>query len=98
MSIHTVAVITAKPGSEDVVRDALTALVPPTRAEEGNIAYDLSESSAEPGTFVTVEEWTDEAALGAHMETEHIQHALATVGDALAVPPAIHPLKPIDVG
>ena len=98
MSIHTVAVITAKPGSEDVVRDALTALVPPTRAEEGNIAYDLSESSAEPGTFVTVEEWTDEAALGAHMETEHIQHALATVSDALAVPPAIYPLKPLIVG
>jgi quinol monooxygenase YgiN len=79
------------------VRDALRALVPPTRAEEGNIAYELSESAAEPGTFLTVEEWADRAALAAHGESEHVRHALATVGDALAVPPAIHPLKPVGI-
>lgn len=92
MSIDVVAVITAKPGQEDVVRQALLDLVAPTRAEDGCLAYVLGESAVAPGTFVTTEQWRDRADLDAHMETEHIRVALATVGEALAVPPAIHPL------
>lgn len=95
MSIHTVAVITAKFGSEDKVREAMQSLVEPTRAEEGNISYELSESLATPGTFITVEEWSDPSDLDKHMETDHIQSALAVLGSELAAPPAIHPLKPI---
>lgn len=98
MSIHVVAVITAKPGSEDAVREAMQALVGPTRAEDGNLAYDLSESAAAPGTFITVEEWRDAADLDTHMQTEHIQSALAVLGSELAAPPAIHPLTPLIVG
>ncbi|MDQ6934128.1 MAG: antibiotic biosynthesis monooxygenase, partial [Actinomycetota bacterium] len=56
------------------------------------------ESAAAPGTFVTVEEWRESADLDAHLQTEHIQAALATLGSELATPPAIHPLKPLDVG
>ena len=97
MSIHVVAVITAKPGSEDAVRAGLQDLVGPTRDEDGCLSYDLSESSAAPGTFVTVEEWKDPSDLDAHMQTEHVQAALGTLGDALAAAPAIHPLTPIDV-
>ena len=97
MSLHVVAVITAKPGSEDAVRDAMLGLVGPTREESGCLAYDLSESAAAPGTFVTVEEWTAPADLEAHMQTPHIQAALAVLGTELAAAPAIHPLKPLDV-
>ena len=56
MSLSVVAVITAKPGSEDAVREAMQGLVAPTRAEEGCLSYSLSESVAAPGTFVTVED------------------------------------------
>ncbi|MDQ6687064.1 MAG: antibiotic biosynthesis monooxygenase, partial [Actinomycetota bacterium] len=59
MSVHVVAVITAKPGSEDAVRAAMRDIVGPTRDEEGCLSYDLSESAAAPGTFVTVEEWRE---------------------------------------
>ncbi|KQY59879.1 antibiotic biosynthesis monooxygenase [Aeromicrobium sp. Root495] len=98
MSIHVVAVITAKPGSEDAVREAMQGLVEPTRAEDGCIAYDLSESAAAAGTFITVEEWNDPADLDLHMATPHIQSALSVLGTELAAPPAIHPLKPLIVG
>lgn len=98
MSIAVVAVITAKPGSEDVVREAMTGLVAPTRAEEGCLVYDLSESLAAPGTFVTVEEWVGQSDLDAHMETAHIRSALAVLGSELATAPAIHPLAPLVVG
>jgi len=97
MSLHVVAVITAKPGSEDAVRDAMAGLVGPTRDEEGCIVYDLSESAASPGTFVTVEEWNDPSDLDKHMQTEHIQGALSVLGSELATAPAIHSLKPLDV-
>ena len=98
MSIHVVAVITAKPGSEDVVREAMEGLVAPTREESGCLSYDLSESTAAAGTFITVEEWSDAADLDAHMQTPHIQSALGVLGSELAAPPAIHPLTPLTVG
>lgn len=96
MSIHVVAVIIAKPGSEQTVREALEALMEPTRAEAGNIAYRLTESIAAPGTFITVEEWGDPSDLDVHLQTTHVQQALTQVGEQLAAPPAIHPLRPID--
>ncbi|WP_040320479.1 putative quinol monooxygenase [Aeromicrobium marinum] len=98
MSIDVVAVITAKPGSEDAVREALRGLVAPTREEAGCLGYDLSESAAAPGTFVTVEKWNDPSDLDLHMQTPHIQSALAVLGSELAAAPAIHPLKPLVVG
>lgn len=97
MSISVVAVITAKPGSEVAVREAMEGIVGPTREEEGCLAYDLSESSSAPGTFITVEEWSDPSDLDKHMHTEHIQGALAILGSELAAAPAIHALTPLDV-
>lgn len=93
--LQAVAVISAKPGSQDQVKEALTALVEPTRAEEGCLSYDLFESASTPGTFVTVERWRDQADLDAHLQTEHIAAALAATGDHLATAPGIHPLVPV---
>jgi quinol monooxygenase YgiN len=93
--LHVVAVISAKPGSEDTVRDALASLIEPTRAEEGNVSYTLSESEAAPGTFITEEVWRSHDDLGAHMTTAHIRAALEIAGEHLAAPPAIHPLSPV---
>ena len=93
--LSVVAVLTAKDGQEDVVRQALRALVAPTREESGCLAYDLFESAAAPGTFVTQERWRGQADLDAHLQTPHVQAALAAAGDALAVPPGIHPLVPV---
>ena len=74
------------------MRDAMTGLVAPTLEEPGCIAYSLSESSAAPGTFITIEEWDGPADLDAHMQTPHIQSALSVLGSELAAAPAIHPL------
>lgn len=93
--LTVVAVITAQPGKEGVVRDALSALVPPTLQEEGCLGYVLSESAAAPGTFVTVETWRGQADMDAHMQTPHVAQAFAAAGQALAAAPAIHPLMPV---
>ncbi|MEP6843431.1 MAG: putative quinol monooxygenase [Pseudolysinimonas sp.] len=93
--LHVVAVLTAKAGSEAVVREALEALVEPTRAEAGNRGYALYSSAADPTVFVTIEEWASQADLDAHLGTPHIATALQAAGDHLAAAPAIHPLIPI---
>ena len=93
--LTVVAVIVAQPGKADVVRDALVALVPPTLREEGCLSYALSESAAQPGTFVTVETWRSQADVDAHMRTPHVQAALAVASASLAGAPGIHPLVPL---
>lgn len=95
--LEVIAVLVAKPGEEKIVRDALTALVPPTREEPGCLAYSLHESTNSPGTFFTVETWKAQSDLDAHMQTPHIAAALAAAGDAMGSPPSIHVLTPIDV-
>ncbi len=93
--LNVVAVLTAKPGSEAVLEDALNSLVEPTRAEPGCLGYELYRSVVDPHTFVTVELWKSQADLDAHMQTPHIQAALGAAADAFAAPPAIHPLAPV---
>ncbi len=93
-TLNTVALIRARPGSESVVRAALAELQVHTRAEEGCRRYDLFESAATPGTYVTLEEWTDQAALDQHLGSAHIAAALTAVDGALTGPPEIHPLAP----
>jgi quinol monooxygenase YgiN len=85
--LDTVALIRAKPGSESVVMDALTELRVHIRAEEGCLRYDLFESAATPGTYVTVEEWTNQEALDQHLGSAHIAAALTAVEGVLAGPP-----------
>lgn len=94
--LNVIAVIVAKEGSETLVREALQSLVEPTLQEEGCLAYALNESAATPGTFLTYETWRAQADLDAHLETPHVQQALTTAFDALAAPPAIHPLLPVE--
>ncbi len=93
--LTVVALITAQPGKEDVVRAALAALVPPTLQEPGCVSYVLSESAAAPGTFVTVEVWREQADLDAHLQTPHVAQAFAAAGESLAGAPGIHPLVPV---
>jgi quinol monooxygenase YgiN len=93
--LNVVAVITAKPGQEATVRQALTDLVEPTRAEEGCLSYSLFESQADSTVFITVELWRSQADLEAHTKSPHLAAALSAAGDALGATPAIHPLTPV---
>ena len=95
--LNVVAVITAKADSATPVRDALRALVPPTRDEEGCVSYALYESASTAGVFITVETWRAQSDLDAHMASEHIAATFAAAGDHLATQPDIHVLRPLDV-
>ena len=91
-NLKVVALLKAKVGSEDTLREALQNLVEPTRAEDGCLSYALFFSTVDPATFVTIEEWRSQDDLDAHMTTPHVTAALASASAIFAAPPEIHPL------
>jgi len=76
---------TAQPGKEDVVRDAIEKLTPPSREEPGNRFYQAYQDSAEPGIFRLFEIYDDEEAYAAHAASPHFEeHALQQAIPVLA--------------
>jgi quinol monooxygenase YgiN len=84
MSLRVVAHLHAQPGKEDDLRELLLGLIGPTRQEEGCISYELLHSNEDPCAFTFVEEWTEDAALDAHFETDHLKQAIARAPELLA--------------
>ncbi|MFC1835731.1 putative quinol monooxygenase [Thermodesulfobacteriota bacterium] len=84
--LTVVAGIKAKPGMEDRVREAVMALVPPTREEEGCINYDLHVSLDDKSVLVLYENWTSKKALDEHLEMPHLRDFLGKADDLLAEP------------
>jgi quinol monooxygenase YgiN len=89
MAVTVVARMTAKPGMEARVREELTGLVGPTRAEDGCLNYDLHESADRPGEFLFHENWASEAHLGRHLESQHLLAWRRAASTLLAAPVAI---------
>ncbi len=84
--LTVIAEIKARPGMEEKVRKALLALVPPTHAEEGCLDYDLHESLDEKGLFYFYENWTEDSALGRHLESSHLKALPGQIEGCLAAP------------
>ena len=88
-SLRVVARMVARPGDVEEVRSVLTGLVGPTRAERGCVGYELLQNRSDPTDFTFVEEWEDDAALDAHLSTEHIRDAQSRLAGRLAAEPDI---------
>ena len=79
--IYVFAHVTAVPGKQDALRQALLRLVEVTAREPGFIRYDLHEHSEKPGTFAFYEIWADQHALDRHGNTaEMAAHSSLTKG------------------
>lgn len=60
-----------------------------TRAEPGCLWFDWSRSVDDPAEYVLVEAFADEAAGGAHVQSEHFRAALQSLPPHLAETPRI---------
>ena len=87
--LHLVVRMRALPGRGAELGEVLAALVEPTRAEDGCLAYDLLDVEGEEGSFVFVEAWRDPAALEAHGASAHIQAARARYPELLDGSPEV---------
>lgn len=81
MPLSIIATIVAHPEHREMVTQALTAMLAPTRAEAGCQQYDLHVDQADPNRLVMIERWTDDAALDAHIATPHMARLKAVIAD-----------------
>jgi quinol monooxygenase YgiN len=82
--IKIVAVLTARPGKADELRDLLDGMIAPSRAEPGNLRYDLWADPVQPGRFVLDELYENADAVAAHRASPHFQSYLAAINDLAA--------------
>ena len=77
MTIVLVARWVARAGEEEAVAAAVSHLVRAAREEPGCLLLLAHRDPDDPRVFVFYEQFTDEAALASHAETEHFRrHAL----------------------
>jgi quinol monooxygenase YgiN len=88
-TVHVIARFVAKPGRENELKAALTALIPPSRRELGCYQYDLLENPAVAGDFCFVERWENDKAIDQHSASGHVNQALAQVEALVESPPDI---------
>ena len=81
--LTVVATVVAKADKIEEVKTELNRLIEPTRKEEGCINYDLHQSKEDQAIFIFHENWTSEAHLDAHLETDHIKTCQAALEDII---------------
>jgi quinol monooxygenase YgiN len=100
-TLTAVGIVRAKRGEEQELGRRMAALLEPTRAEPGCLAYDLFQSSEDAGVWVLIEQWSSAADLDAHVNTDHMAAFLARSGDVLDGPPSnfrLRAARPDDAG
>ena len=61
----------AKDGKADRLREICAEMTEPSRAEEGNLFYQAQVSVDDPQLFYLYEQYVDESAYQAHMDSPH---------------------------
>jgi len=85
-TLTVVARITARQDKVEQVKQKLTELIAPTRAEPGCIRYVLHQSIDDECSFLFLEEWTSRTALDEHLAKPHLQAFVAASKELLAKP------------
>lgn len=76
-----VAILTARPGKEQALKALLEGMLAPSRAEPGNLRWDIWQDSAEPTSFLLDELYRDHAAVAFHRETPHFRHYVSRINE-----------------
>ncbi|MEA2091573.1 MAG: putative quinol monooxygenase [Campylobacterota bacterium] len=71
MTITKRVTFIAKEDSIEKMKELLTAMVEPSKAEDGCIFYDIFQYENNRRKFMAVETWRDEKALDGHKASEH---------------------------
>ena len=88
-NIRAVAHIRARADKVEEMRAVLTALLEPTRREDGCVSYILTQNLDDPTDFTFIEEWESREAIQAHLGSEHVAEALSHLPEVGAADPDI---------
>lgn len=81
--VTVVADIVTKADQVEFVKAELLKVIEPTRAEAGCVKYLLHQDNANEAHFVFYEIWASAEALEAHLQSEHLSAAVASIEAAL---------------
>ncbi|MEE4355013.1 MAG: putative quinol monooxygenase [Desulfococcaceae bacterium] len=93
--ITVIAIMKAKEGKEEELKQALLPLIEPTCQEVGCIHYNLHQDIQDPGVFVFYEEWQGQKYLEDHLASPHLTALKNRMGELLAEMPDIRVLEKI---
>jgi len=71
MTITKRVTFIAKEGCEDKMKELLTAMVEPSKKEDGCLLYNIFQYENNPRKFMAVETWADEKSLDGHKASAH---------------------------
>ncbi len=84
-----VAKLKAIAGKEKEMKDALLAIIPEVKEEEGTLVYTLHQDQNNPCVFLFYEKYKDTDALVAHSSTPHFKALFKTIKPLLDGNPEI---------
>lgn len=93
--VKIVATLVARPGRTGELQSLLSGMVAPSRAEPGNLRWEIWQVQSEPGHFVLDELYIDSAAVAAHRETVHFKNYVGRINDLAERTPLV--LEPVEV-
>ena len=97
MTIGIIATLKIQPEKTGEFEAFFTELAKQVRANEpGNIAYQLTKSRTEPGTYKVLELYQDQAAVDHHGQTDYFKAAGPKFAGVLAGRPDIERLDGVD--
>lgn len=88
--ITIIAKLKVKPGSEQVMKDAMKEAAKGVRANEpGNLAYAPHQSKGDPTVFLFYEKYKDQGAIDFHRQQDHYKAFGKKIGGLLDGKPEI---------
>ncbi|MCD8079147.1 MAG: antibiotic biosynthesis monooxygenase [Bacteroides sp.] len=81
--ITIVAKAIVKEGKREAFIQAIQAMIEGSRAEEGNISYNLFEDLDNENVLTFMEQWKSMEAIDFHNRTPHFQSGVAAIGDLM---------------
>lgn len=93
--VQLVAILTARPGQESALRDAIVSIIPAVRGEAGCLEYAMHVDRENPDRIVMFERWSDQQALDDHGSAAPFQSLAAEFDTLLAKPVELIPLQRI---
>lgn len=87
--IVLVARLKVKDDKIEETKKAALAIVADSRAEAGNVNYDIHQAIDDPTVFVWHETWKNKSAIDEHFATDFFKNFFAEVDDFAAEPPQI---------
>lgn len=80
-TVKIMATLKARPDKADALSALLDGMLAPSRAEPGNLRYDIWRDRDDPDVFALDELYVDADAVAAHRATPHFQRYLAAIND-----------------